>query len=775
MTVLHKNQKTVDGIHIPYSFEYATATARLAAYGFTPQDNGKLARQLDNNSLWMLTDSVNVTWQQITLTAAMLTKLNGIQAGAETNQNAISVIDVPNADIEATSKTDQIRFVGAAGINIFGDAANKTITFSTIGHGASHLPNGVDALPLATEISPGLLDSPDKIKLNQMSPLIAGDNITLTPVSGSLMIQSVAAGQPGSLHSSLSGLSDDDHLQYLNAFRHNAHELHTLGVVVPHDVLHNLTDVTIQNPQNNQILTFFDGQWINASADAAGSPIAHDSLTNLNQDDHLQYLNNMRHNSPLLHQLGSVVPHDALIYLTDVVINAPQEDEILSFTNGYWANKAMGDTHSHALSSVNGLVSALDSKISVSQKGVENGIATLNSIGKIPLLQLPDEILQTGSVSHQYLLDLDTDSHAQYLHLTSQREINASHIWHNGMQLLNNTSAASIFAQPITPSPFIVYRSNLDMDLPIVDIATNDNKNSILKLQRTGALNNTLVPCVSLSDEATDGLGISAPTLLIQSQTSVAAIDVINNSDGYLMRAATATGKGIKILMNSDAQHALDIESSVVAGSDIKITHQSSMPAIDVVNNSSNAHGIKVEQAGENAGIYCLSNNGIAIHGRAPVGQVAIYAEGAGDLEPGLLVRGMTRISSLAGYGNRSVYVNENGILIPESSDRALKKNVALANEELDIMGIVTQLQGICFNWDAEHPAAANLGMQRELGFIAQDVEKVLPTVVGTTNIGLKTLDYARIVVVLTEAIKIQQQRLDNLEEIIKNKLIASA
>lgn len=775
MTVPHKNQKTVDGIHIPYSFEYATAAARLAATGFVAQDNGKLARQLDDNSLWMLVDAINVTWAQITLTSTLLAKINSLQVGAEANQNAISVIDVPNADIEATSKTDQIHFVGGTGINIWGDAASKTITFSTVGHSVSHLPNGADALPLATEAMPGLLDSIDKAKINRISPLIAGENVILTPVSGSLMINSVSAGQPGSLHSSLAGLQNDDHLQYLNALRHNTHESHVLGITVPHDTLHNLTDVTIRNPQNSHVLTFFDGQWINASVDSAGMPIAHNSLTNLNQDDHLQYLNDARHNLPTTHQLGSVVPHDALICLTDVVINAPQEDDILSFTNGYWANKAMGDTHTHALNSVSGLISALDSKISESQKGIANGVATLSSNGKIPFLQLPDEILQTGSVSHQYLLDLESDSHTQYIHVSVPRQIDASHIWHNGMRLLNNTSAASIFAQPTTPSPFIVYRSNLDMDLPIVDIVASDNKNSILKIQRTGALNNTLTPCVFFGDETTDGLGISAPTLAIQSQSSTAAIDIVNSSDGYLMRAATATGKGLKISMNSDAQHALDIESSPMAGSDIKIVHQSAMPAINIVNNSSNAHAIKVEQAGEGSGIYCLSNNGVAIHGHAPAGQVAIYAEGAGDLEPGLLVRGMTRISSLAGYGNRSVYANENGILIPESSDRALKKNIVSASAELDIMNIIARLQGICFNWDNNHPAAANLGAQRELGFIAQDVEKVLPAIVGTTNIGLKTVDYARLVVILTEAIKIQQQRLDNLEEIIKNKSVALA
>ncbi len=47
---------------VAYSFVYADATAREADTGFTAADTGKLARQLSNNSLWMLIDDSPVTW-----------------------------------------------------------------------------------------------------------------------------------------------------------------------------------------------------------------------------------------------------------------------------------------------------------------------------------------------------------------------------------------------------------------------------------------------------------------------------------------------------------------------------------------------------------------------------------------------------------------------------------------------------------------------------------------------------------------------------------------
>ncbi len=53
-----------DNIHVPYTWEYADTTAREAATGFASADIGKLARQLDNNSLWMLT-AITPTWVAI--------------------------------------------------------------------------------------------------------------------------------------------------------------------------------------------------------------------------------------------------------------------------------------------------------------------------------------------------------------------------------------------------------------------------------------------------------------------------------------------------------------------------------------------------------------------------------------------------------------------------------------------------------------------------------------------------------------------------------------
>lgn len=59
----HKGLTGTD-IHVPYTYVYANATARNAATGFVSADVGKLARQTDDNSLWILT-ATTPTWVQV--------------------------------------------------------------------------------------------------------------------------------------------------------------------------------------------------------------------------------------------------------------------------------------------------------------------------------------------------------------------------------------------------------------------------------------------------------------------------------------------------------------------------------------------------------------------------------------------------------------------------------------------------------------------------------------------------------------------------------------
>lgn len=88
------------------------------------------------------------------------------------------------------------------------------------------------------------------------------------------------------------------------------------------------------------------------------------------------------------------------------------------------------------------------------------------------------------------------------------------------------------------------------------------------------------------------------------------------------------------------------------------------------------------------------------------------------------------------------------------TSDATLKTNVETLTGSLDA---INAMRGVSFDWVE--------GGGSEVGFIAQEVEQVLPEVVSTNDEGIKSVKYGNIVAVLVEALKEQQVQIDQLKE----------
>lgn len=105
------------------------------------------------------------------------TKLAGIAAGAEVNQNAFSKIGVTGQpDIVAGSKTDTVSIKGGTGITVSTNATSKEVTITATGtstpgaHAASHITGGSDVIPDAVSGgASGLFSGVDKAKLDGMA------------------------------------------------------------------------------------------------------------------------------------------------------------------------------------------------------------------------------------------------------------------------------------------------------------------------------------------------------------------------------------------------------------------------------------------------------------------------------------------------------------------------------------------------------------------------------------------------------------------------------
>jgi hypothetical protein len=95
------------------------------------------------------------------MSASDKSKLNGIPAGAEVNQNAFANVIAGGATIQADSKTDTLTINAGAGITVTGDAANDAITIMVTQNGHSHAE--------ATTSAAGFMTAGDKVKLNGIS------------------------------------------------------------------------------------------------------------------------------------------------------------------------------------------------------------------------------------------------------------------------------------------------------------------------------------------------------------------------------------------------------------------------------------------------------------------------------------------------------------------------------------------------------------------------------------------------------------------------------
>ncbi|HOU03453.1 MAG TPA: tail fiber domain-containing protein [Bacteroidales bacterium] len=81
-----------------------------------------------------------------------------------------------------------------------------------------------------------------------------------------------------------------------------------------------------------------------------------------------------------------------------------------------------------------------------------------------------------------------------------------------------------------------------------------------------------------------------------------------------------------------------------------------------------------------------------------------------------------------------------------------------------NILSDVTQLQGFRYNWrDDEYPEM-KFDKDRQIGLIAQEVEKVFPELVRTDDNGYKAVSYEKLTVVLLEGIKEQQKQIESLQ-----------
>jgi trimeric autotransporter adhesin len=136
----------------------------------------------------------------------------------------------------------------------------------------------------------------------------------------------------------------------------------------------------------------------------------------------------------------------------------------------------------------------------------------------------------------------------------------------------------------------------------------------------------------------------------------------------------------------------------------------------------------------------------------SPSGKISIgtYDDGTEMLD----VNGNGRFRAVtSGTYSAPLNITSNGTLTTSTSDISMKKNIVSIDDGLKK---VLKMKGVYFSWKND-PLDV-----RKVGFIAQEMEQVLPEVVFTNTVdGLKGINYSEITAVLVQAVKEQQHEID--------------
>lgn len=170
---------------------------------------------------------------------------------------------------------------------------------------------------------------------------------------------------------------------------------------------------------------------------------------------------------------------------------------------------------------------------------------------------------------------------------------------------------------------------------------------------------------------------------------------------------------------------------------------------------------IRVRHNGFTSGVW-MSNSTNSVSGA----DGAFYGLKA-DTEAGIWIGNNWRFW-VNNVGNGTFTGTVSGVSFVNTSDVRFKKNIVpLKNSFSDLM----QIKGVRYDWKKDEFPERNFSDKNQIGFIAQEIEKIFPEMVFTDTKGYKSVDYARLTPVLVEAIKeliaknnTLESRLDKIE-----------
>lgn len=212
-------------------------------------------------------------------------------------------------------------------------------------------------------------------------------------------------------------------------------------------------------------------------------------------------------------------------------------------------------------------------------------------------------------------------------------------------------------------------------------------------------------------------------------------------SDGTVNTAAGLHVMGNAGIGNNDPQFPLDVSGRMRIRSGGTNTTTAGLWLNNNVNTATRSFIGMYDD--DNLGIFLNTSRGWGLLQNINTGAVAI--NGAPETDAILRVHGTAKVNALV-----------------EVSDARYKQNIQPIASPLTTL---LQLKGKSYEWNRSAFPNQGFDSTAQMGFIAQEVEKVLPQLVTTDSKGYKAINYTQVIPLLTEAIREQQTKIEQLEQ----------
>ena len=349
----------------------------------------------------------------------------------------------------------------------------------------------------------------------------------------------------------------------------------------------------------------------------------------------------------------------------------------------------------------------------------------------------------------------------------------------------DNYSGNNAYGIGIEPNPdasgsrMMIYSSAFNaQDAVAFGSYINTTFNEAMRVQANG-----LVGIGTMAPTSTLHIAGTAANLKVEDADDGTAIDLIAPGAGY--RGGLGTAGAIDLPFFTNGLERMTVTANGLVG--IATLTPNTLLANNNANTlGSDAFGLNfasinwaVNQQGYTQALYNASTDigasglEIKIAGTSAVNKILDLTTGAQGVvgTSVMVVRGDGNVG--IGNASPSTRLHVNGTITATAplnivSDIRYKNNILPLTNAVNT---VRQLKGVSYRLRRDEFPEMDFPSAIQIGFIAQEVEKVLPAIVATDKDGRKSISYTSVIPLLVEAVKEQQLQIDALKQLVEDLL----